>query len=278
MQKDIASTFAANKIYHSQTKFTIAMKFLTTIKALAFFTLAISLFACKDDGNNPLAGEFKGDEANFGMGKAYTYIINDGDGNPSEIGVAISAAAFDNFTELSGDAEVSLNYPAEASATPFKHQFMGFAAHGHEPVGVYDVPHYDLHFYTSSIAERSAITPFDTIKAALMPGPDYFPAAYFPTGLVPNMGVHWLDPTSPELSGAAAFTQTFIWGSFDNKVTFLEPMITKKFIEDTHDFETDIRQPAKYDQPGKYYPTKQGFAHDHDKDEYRFFLKGFVKR
>jgi hypothetical protein len=245
-----------------------------TLSALLLASLGI--FACGEK-ENPLSGEFKGDETTFGFGKAYTYIINDGDGNPSEIGVAIDADAFDNFTELSGDAEVSLNYPAEASQTPFKHQFMGFAAHGHEPVGIYDVPHYDLHFYTSTIAERSAISPYDTVKAANMPGPDFFPAAYVPTGLVPNMGVHWLDVTSPELNGSA-FTQTFIWGSFDGKVTFLEPMVTRQFIMASHDFETDIKQPAQYDQPGKYYPTKQGFEHNHDKGEYRFFLKGFVQR
>ena len=176
-----------------------------------------------------------------------------------------------------GDDEVSLDFPAEAGRTPFKHQFMGFAPHGHEPVMIYGVPHFDLHFYTSTEAERLAITPFDTVKAALMLTPEYFPIPYFAAGLVPQMGVHWIDPTSPEFNGSP-FTQTFIWGSFDNKVTFLEPMITKQFIANMHDFETEIKQPVKYDQPGKYYPTIQGFTHDQDKGEYRFFLKGFVGR
>ena len=252
------------------------MTIQTTAKALAtLFVLSFGFSAC--DKDNPLSGTFVGEEASFGFGKAHTYITNDGNGNPFEIGIVMNEAAFDNFTEMSGDDEVSLDYPAEASKTPFKHQFMGFASHGHEPVMIYGVPHFDLHFYTSTQAERMAITPFDTVKAALTPSMDYFPAAYFSAGLVPQMGVHWIDPTSSEFNGAP-FTQTFIWGSFDNKVTFLEPMITKQFIADTHDFETEIKQPAKYDQPGKYYPTKQGFAHDHEKGEYRIFLRGFVAR
>lgn len=237
------------------------------------FFLSLGLMAC--DKNDPWAGTFTGEETAFGFGKARAYIINDNDGDPIEIGVAMDEAAFNNFSEMSGDAEASLDYPEEAGRTPFKHQYMGFASHGHEPTPIYGIPHFDLHYYTSTDAERISITPFDTIKAALMPAPGYFPAAYFPTGLVPQMGVHWIDGTAPELNGAP-FTQTFIWGSFDNKITFMEPMISRQFIADNHTFETDIKQPAQYDQPGKFYPTKQGFKHENG--EYRFYLSHFVRR
>lgn len=237
--------------------------------------LVLSISAC--DKKDPWAGTFIGEEGTFGFGKAHTYVINDNDGNPVEVGVSMDKAAFDNFNEMSGDTEVSLDYPAEAGETPFKHQFMGYASHGHEPVPIYGIAHFDLHFYTSTEAERTAITPFDTVKAALLPNAEFFPAAYFSAGLVPQMGVHWIDPTSSEFNGAT-FTSTFIWGSFDNKVTFLEPMISQQFIKDTHEFEVELKQPAKYDQPGKYYPTRYGFKHDHEKDVYNFYLSGFVRR
>jgi hypothetical protein len=68
------------------------------------------------------------------------------------------------------------------------------------------------------------------------------------------MGVHWLDFTSPELSGAQ-FTQTFIYGSYDGKVTFYEPMITEAFILANSGFVRTIPQPAKVQVTG-YYPTK----------------------
>ena len=69
-------------------------------------SLSFTLFSC--DKDDPWAGTHTGEESNFGMGKARTYITNDKDGNPVEIGVILTQAAFDNFTELSGDEEVSL--------------------------------------------------------------------------------------------------------------------------------------------------------------------------
>lgn len=244
--------------------------------SLAAVLAALSFAACKKD--DPLAGTFNGTQTNFGSGKAWTYINNDDDGNPVEIGLIVDEAAFNSLDETTSDIALSLAYPKEATErTPFVHQFVGWNPHGHEPLGIYDLPHYDLHYYTTSEADRLAITPWDTVKAAISPSPDHFPAAYFPAGLVPQMGVHWIDGTSPELTGAP-FEETFIYGSFDGKVTFWEPMIAKAFMQANATFEKDIKQPTKYDQPGKYYPTKQGFAHDTAKKEYRFYLSGFVKR
>ena len=68
------------------------------------------------------------------------------------------------------------------------------------------------------------------------------------------MGTHWLDVTSPELNGQP-FTQTFIYGSYNGKVTFAEPMITLDFLKKTSSFERDIPQAAKVQKSG-YYPTK----------------------
>lgn len=167
------------------------MKIQTILKStFALFLLMLAFTAC--DKDDPWAGTFTGEEAAFGFGKARTYVINDKDGNPIEVGVTMDAAAFDNFNNMSGDSDASLDYPTEAGKTPFKHQFMSFAPHGHEPVMIYDVPHFDFHFYMTTEAERLAISPFDTVKAALMPSADYFPAACFQAGLVPQMGVHWI--------------------------------------------------------------------------------------
>lgn len=74
---------------------------------------------------------------------------------------------------------------------------------------------------------------------------------------VPTMGKHWVDVTSPELNpnNPQPFTQTFIYGSYDSKVVFYEPMITLDFLKTTANFERLIPQPAKVQQSG-YYPTK----------------------
>lgn len=45
---------------------------------------------------------------------------------------------------------------------------------------------------------------------------------------VPKMGLHWIDTNSPELSPRnQPFTATFIIGSWDGKVIFDEPMVTR---------------------------------------------------
>jgi hypothetical protein len=95
----------------------------------------------------------------------------------------------------------------------------------------------------------------DSSKFLLAPAPAYLPATYInPGGGVPQMGVHWIDVTSPELNGAP-FTQTFIYGSYNNKVTFYEPMITEEFIKANSSFERSIPMPIKFQKTG-YYPTK----------------------
>lgn len=248
------------------------MKFIVKTTSLCLISLTLLFQSCKDDDKS---GTFKGEEATFGFGKAYSYIINDEDGNPVEIGISLDNAAFDNLDNTSGDIYLSLDYPKEASKTPFLHQYMGYAPHGHEPVGIYDKEHFDFHFYTTTDAARDAIAPEDTLKGKTFPTADYFPANTIPVGFVPSMGQHWIDVTSPELSGAP-FTNTFIWGSFDSRINFLEPMITKKFIHDNPQFEAALKLPAKYQDTGKYFPTKYGFKHENG--EYHIYLSAFILR
>jgi hypothetical protein len=70
------------------------------------------------------------------------------------------------------------------------------------------------------------------------------------------MGTHWVDITSPELApmNPATFTQTFIYGTYDGKLSFYEPMVTLDFLKKTTSFERPIPQPAKFKIAG-YYPT-----------------------
>jgi hypothetical protein len=111
------------------------------------------------------------------------------------------------------------------------------------------VPHFDFHFYTVGQDVRESIVPSDprwAEKANHLPAPEFIPefnAALAPPGVtpadiaVPMMGVHWVDVTSAELQGVLGnpdgyrpFTRTFIHGSWDGKVIFWEPMITRAHI------------------------------------------------
>ena len=68
------------------------------------------------------------------------------------------------------------------------------------------------------------------------------------------MGTHWIVVTSGELNGQP-FNQTFIYGTYNGRVTFYEPMITKAFIDANPNFSRTIPVPQKFQETG-YYPTK----------------------
>ena len=82
----------------------------------------------------------------------------------------------------------------------------------------------------------------------------YLPANHAGGAPVPTMGKHYIDVTCPEFN-RQPFSQTFIFGSYAAKLTFLEPMITLDFLKQTNNFVRSIPQPAKFQKTG-YYPTK----------------------
>ena len=142
--------------------------------------------------------------------------------------------------------------------TPFDHVFLSFSHAGHEPPGIYDVAHFDMHFVMQPLAERAAIPPYSPATAAKfdnLPPAGSIPPPYFklPAG-VPLMGAHWANPTSPELNGAK-FTETFIMGSYDGKVTFYEPMITLELLNSKPNITKAAPIPTKFAKAG-YFPMK----------------------
>ena len=231
-------------------------------KILITMSAAIMMLAsCKKDDHN-YGGIFKSAEKNFQQGKAASWIQLDKNGQPEKIAITIDAAAMNSLDPGTGETgedmnSVSIPLPQKASVTPFTHALIDWNPHGHEPAGIYDKPHFDFHFYMQSEAERLQIPLYqqDSSKFLNYPAPAYLPANYFNAGGgVPQMGCHWIDVTSPEIHGQP-FTQTFLYGSYDGKVTFYEPMITKAFIDANSSFERSIPVPAKFKTAG-YYPTK----------------------
>lgn len=104
---------------------------------------------------------------------------------------------------------------------------------------------------------RESIPTYETAQEKFDNFPDaaYMPQNYIAIpGGVPQMGAHWVDVTSPELNGQL-FTQTFLMGSYDGRVIFYEPMITRAFILSHDSYERAVPKPAKVQKNG-YYPTK----------------------
>ncbi len=124
------------------------------------------------------------------------------------------------------------------------------------------------------VPEGEVTAATDTAKLNANPAPDYLPQNHVPGPPVPQMGKHFIDVTSPEVNGQP-FTQTFIYGTYDGKVTFYEPMITLAFLKSNSSFERPIPQPSKFRKAG-YYPTKMRISkHDGVTD---IVLDGFVQR
>ena len=97
-----------------------------------------------------------------------------------------------------------------------------------------------------------------------------------PGRTVPMMGRHWSDPTSPEYTPGTAFTHTLIYGTYDGHVTFVEPMFTKAILVPSVSVERDIKQPAAYEVPGKFFPTKYVIRYNAESKEYIILLKDMV--
>ncbi len=226
-----------------------------------------------------------GKAVTVGNGSARSFVTVDASGNPSEIGVRLTEAALTGLptTDTNPPAWFVLDLPANTTTKlPFNHLSFDWNPHGHEPAGVYDLPHFDVHFYMVSMAERMPIT-LDDAKGDIMPVANLLPAGYqtapnvVPGRTVPMMGRHWVDPNSHEYHGAA-FTQTFIYGSYNGKVIFLEPMATKAYLEQKKTETFPIPQPAVVAKTGVYYPTKYTIGYDAATKEYVVKLHDMVLR
>ena len=103
-------------------------------------------------------------------------------------------------------------------------------------------------------------------NAALFAAPPagYLPADYvIPGPAVPQMGKHWLDRTSPTLPPTLApFSHEWIYGTYDGRVTYYEPMITRAFLLSGTEVHRAIKQPLIFDPTGTYYPTRYNIYTD----------------
>jgi hypothetical protein len=283
--------------------------------------LALAIAACSSSVEAP--GEQDQDNVRYGpavslgSGTVRTYVELDRDhpDTPVEIGVAMSEGVMADLPDGSAmssamtghDAHTSmamvmymnlLDMPAD-NPTPYRFVQLDWNPEGHEPAGVYDLPHFDFHFYTVSKEVRSSIVPTDehyADKAANVPpaeqrAPFYVDAAT-PVGIppavaaVPEMGLLWLDVRSPELQVIAGhpesyqpFTKTFIYGSWDGKFIFDEPMITRDYIVSkreatdpaVRDEVIPVPVPEQYESAG-YYPGAYRITWDPEAKEYRVAL------
>lgn len=205
---------------------------------------------------------FYGPQVQMGNGHARSWINITHDGKPLAIGVEMTDGALDHLPQnplnfAAATWVLPLHQKAQ-SVTPFDHITINWNIRGHEPEHVYDVPHFDFHFYKISVDAQMSIPPYDVVSAGFdnEPPAGYMPPLYLHTpGGVPQMGAHWVDLLAPELNGGT-FTSTFIYGSYNGHVTFEEPMITLTTLQSGNSIHLDFRQPDHFDPAGTNYPTR----------------------
>ena len=264
---------------------------------LAVAVGAALAFACScSSGSAPAAGSGAtaggtvfGPSQPLGNGTVRTYVTLDGAGQPTEVGLRLTATALDGLPQDTGPAQmVMLAFPDQAAPTAFNHVMLNWNPQGHDPVELFGKPHFDFHFDMVDMAAMQAVDPDDpqfAAKAAHLPESRYTPQDYVvPPGppvvaqAVPGMGVHLVDSSDATLvPGKFDFRQIVINGTWDGRYTFVEPMITREWLLTKPASEQELKQPQAYQKPG-YYPTTYAVRVDEQTKEYVVSLAGLTMR
>lgn len=248
---------------------------------IGFPIASLTLLRCSDSTGTE-ERLLRGADITLGQGIARTEVTLNQSGKPISIAVVLNAAALSGLpaTVPQGGLEVVLPLPTDAGPLPFDHVAMNWQPGGHPPPGIYNRPHFDVHFYAITMAERNAMTPADpqfAAKALRAPAAEFVPPNYVTDGTaIPRMGSHWNDRNAPEHHGVT-FTRTLIYGFFDGSMIFIEPMVTKEFLETHADVTADLAIPTRYPRPG-FYPTRWRVSFDSTRGEHRIELSGFTQR
>lgn len=215
-----------------------------------------------------------GETRQIGEGRVSTFASVTPAGEPTRVGVHFSAGALAGLPSApalaSGDVDgrqlhgfwsmpFALGFP-DAAPDPFEFAGIAWNPEGHTPEGVYDRPHFDLHFYFREpevIADIWHGVVADLPRETVPEGYELIEGG----AVVPGMGAHLAPADAPEFDGEE-WRETLIWGVADvdgddaNELHFVEPMVTVDFLEARLDgvHSEPIAQPAVYPQDG-FYPT-----------------------
>ena len=197
----------------------------------------------------------------------------------------------DGSSECEGDYEYVLAMPsvvADRRDIPIQWVGLNWNPAGHAPPDIYDLAHFDFHFYIDSEQSVRAIRTgpcgffidCDDFERATLP----VPARYIDhrhvnvDAAVAAMGNHLIDTTSPEFGKPPRkFTHTWIFGAYDGRITFYEPMITHEFFMSRQNVCAPIKQPDAWQIAG-YYPRRYCIRYHDGARKYTVSLEGLELR
>jgi hypothetical protein len=250
-------------------------------RSIAFWVLgalaASGMLACDDDPTAPQTETIVGEILAVGNGTARSWVTVQA-GKPIAVGVTFTAGALDGLPVH--PTAFNLSLPWQAAAASVDHIGFDWNPGGHPPPGIYSVEHFDVHFYAITEQQRSLITAAgeDTARVLALPPVAYRPQDYLPDPQgVPNMGLHWADPNSPEFNGQP-FTRTLIYGSYDGEFIFVEPMVALSYLRTNPNESLPIKQPAQYPVPNRFYAANYSVRYNAATAEYTIALENLVLR
>jgi hypothetical protein len=234
-------------------------------------------------------------------------------GKPGVLGIALTEAALTGLAtrmnttsrcfdkngdgtvahgECLGDYQADLALPAGATdlGLPIRWATVNWNPEGHMAPAppVWSAAHFDFHFFMVEPALIHGIRPgpcaevihCEDFARASTPLPErHVPPDYIDVGAaVAAMGNHLVDSRDPEVADPTlGFSRTFIYGAYDGKLIFLEPMVSHRFLSSRPQQCTPVRAPKAYATAG-YYPTSYCVRHDAASATYRVTLEGLVYR
>lgn len=244
----------------------------------------VALLAAALAGGSALgqARSYEGKPVAMGKGSAHVLVRTDDNDKLTAISVVLTPGALNDLPKPARGARPDTAYflpmPGKGPKTVIDHVMINWEPVGHPPPHVYDVPHFDFHFYLVSRAAQEKVrfkNGSESGQAQQQAPAELLPQGYVipPGTAVPKMGAHAIDVSSSEHHGQP-FTATFIYGYYNRQQTFLEPMVTLDYLLSKPSFSTPITRPSRYSRPGVY-PGAYSVKHVASSDVYEVMLEDF---
>lgn len=256
----------------------------------------VALSACDADSEFDVPDDtfVEGETVGYLGGEVTSWGLLDGDGEVVAAGVTLPLAVVENARPAEGpppdgppvvdpDNILTIGFPEEVTSASFvDHMTFHWEPGGHPPVGVFTLPHFDMHLFAISVEEEHAIdcTNLTGTPEALVPeGHGVADPGFPPDGeCVPAMGQHAVDLTDPVFNpdDPETFRRTMILGYYGGTFNFVEPMITQELLLSREDFDMDIPLPETTGRDTMI-PTRFEADYNEDDDSYDLVFTDFVQ-
>jgi hypothetical protein len=231
------------------------------------------------------------------------------DGSPQMVGVTISERAMqtlptkprhdantcfdfngddtiDSIAECAGGTERVLWLP-RIKGLPFQWMLVNWQSFGHGPPHVFDLPHFDLHYFIQDYEARNLIRTgpcglvmnCKDLARSQLPVPERFhPPGFDGPGASGRMGNHIANTRAPPYTGEP-LTQAFAYGTYGGHISFWEPVLSTAWLtaEKPRSSCLTIAWAPEVELSG-YYPHKTCAAYRRAESDYLLSLEGFEYR